>query len=330
MATLKQIAEQAQVSLTTVSRVLNQDATLSVTPETRNRILEIAGQLGYRKKTLQPPVKKIAYLHWLTEMEELHDVYFQAIRLEMEDQAKQHHVELHCYTVADGIEAIPSDTQGFLAVGRFSSGELARLRELTPHGVFLDTVPDPDHYDAVRPDLAWITRKALDFFVDRGHTSIGFVGGIDLDPDTREVKQDVREKTFRAYLEPRGLLREETLFTGPQFSVEDGYTLMMRAIDQLGDQLPTAFFVASDPIAVGCLQALNEKGLAIPARVSVLSINNISVSKYVSPPLTTFHIDVEELCKTALTLLLERVVEGRTLVKTVYLNAELIIRKSAV
>lgn len=330
MATLKQIAERAKVSLTTVSRVLNQDATLSVTPETRNRILDIAGELGYRKKTLQPPVKKIAFLYWLTEMEELHDVYFRSIRLELENQAKKYNVELHSYTIKDGIHAISSDIRGFIAVGRFSSDELARLRELTPCGVFMDTTPDQDHYDAVRPDLVWITRRAVDFFLDRGHRQIGFVGGVDFDPDTRAVRQDLRETTFRLYLESKGLLIEDAIFTGSHFSVEDGYELMMGAIDKLGDQLPTAFFVASDPIAVGCLQALNERGIAIPARVSLLSINNISVAKYVSPPLTTFHIDIEELCKTALVLLLEQVIERRTLVKTVYLNAELIIRKSAV
>lgn len=89
------------------------------------------------------------------------------------------------------------------------------------------------------------------------------------------------------------------------------------------------FFVAGDPIAVGCLQALNEKGIAIPNRVSVISINNISIAKYVSPPLTTFHIDTKELCKVAIELLLERVVEKRKIVKTIYLGAELVKRKSA-
>ncbi|MFS0724820.1 LacI family DNA-binding transcriptional regulator [Paenibacillus sp. 1P07SE] len=330
MATIKQIAEQAGVSITTVSRVLNNDPSLSVTQDTRDRIYEVAGALGYRKKSLQPPVKPIAFLYWLSEQEELHDVYFKSIRLGIEHQAELHNIELSSYKLSDGIEAVRSDIQGFIAVGRFSSAEMKRLQELTPHGVFVDTAPDPDHYDAVRPDLIWITRKAVDFFLQRGHAQIGFVGGVDFDPDTREVRQDLRETIFRDCLAPRGMLEEEHIFTGPQFSVEDGYELMLGAIDKLGDRLPTAFFVASDPIAVGCLQALNERGIAIPGRVSVLSINNISIAKYVSPPLTTFHIDIEELCRTAVTLLLERVSGSRTLVKTVFLNAELIIRKSAV
>ncbi|WP_270165846.1 LacI family DNA-binding transcriptional regulator [Paenibacillus sp. SYP-B4298] len=334
MATIKQIAEMAKVSLATVSRVLNNDPTLSVTDETRERVFEVADRLGYRKKTARPAarptVRSIAFLYWLTEREELHDVYFKSIRLGIEQQAKQQQIELHCYTIEDGIDALGEDIQGFIAVGRFSTAELERLRRLTPHGVFVDTVPDQDHYDAVRPDLRWITRKGIDFFMERGHRRIGFVGGIDLHPDTKERVSDVREETFRECMSRAGLLDEELIFTGRQFAVEDGYRLTMSAIERLGERMPTALFVASDPIAVGCLQALNEKGIAIPARVSLMSINNISIAKYVSPPLTTFHIDVDELCKNAVGLLLERIVEERRLVKTVYLNAELVIRKSAI
>lgn len=124
------------------------------------------------------------------------------------------------------------------------------------------------------------------------------------------------------------MLDERYIFCHRGFSVENGYRLMAAAIDTLGDQLPTAFLIAADPIAVGCLQALNEKGIPIPNRVSVVSINNISFSKYVSPPLTTFHIDIHELCKNAVEMLLEQVQDKRRTVKTLYVGAELIVRKS--
>lgn len=328
MATIKQIAELAQVSLATVSRVLNNDPKLAVTEETRKRIFEIAVELGYRKKAVQPLVHHVAFLYWIREQEELEDVYFKDIRSHVEKQAQKQNVELDVYKMADGLEAIKPGTRGFIAVGRFTARELERLRELTPHGVFIDTVPDPDHYDAVRPDLQWITRKAIDFFLAGGHERIGFVGATDRNPDTGDTRQDIREVMFRTYLGERQRVEEATILLGGHFSVQSGYEVMLKAIDRLGERLPTAFFVASDPIAVGCLQALNERGIAIPARVSVLSVNNISVAKYVSPPLSTFNIDIPELCRTAVTLLLEQMLNKRTLVKTVYHNAELVIRKS--
>ena len=63
--------------------------------------------------------------------------------------------------------------------------------------------------------------------------------------------------------------------------------------------MPQAFLVASDPLAVGVLQAFNENKLTVPEDVSMISINDIDIAKYVSPPLTTFRIDTEELDRFA-------------------------------
>nr|WP_202049275.1 LacI family DNA-binding transcriptional regulator [Bacillus glycinifermentans] len=328
VATIKEVAEAAGYSISTVSRVLNNDSTLSVPDETRKKIFEVAEKLNYRKKTVRMLVKNIAFLYWLTDKEELEDVYFKTMRLEIEKLASKFNVELTTYKISDGVEAIPEDIGGFIAVGSFSEKELAYLRSITPHGVFIDSSPDPDHFDSVRPDLLQMTKKTVDFLIEKGHEKIGFIGGTYYNPNTDKDEMDIRERTFRAYMSEKGLLEEHYMFCRRGFSVENGYHLMGKAIKELGEKLPTAFFTAADPIAVGCLQALNEKGIAIPGRVSIISINNISVSKYVSPPLTTFHIDIGELCKNAIELLLERVLEKRNIVKTLYLGAELVVRKS--
>jgi LacI family transcriptional regulator len=242
--------------------------------------------------------------------------------------ARLFNVELITYKISDGIHQIPDSIEGFIAVGTFSDKELAYLRSITSNGVFLDTSPDPNHFDSVRPDLPQITRRTVDFLMEKGHTEIGFIGGTYHNPNTDQDEMDLRERVFRRYMERKGLFKDQYVFHGRGFSVDTGYSLMKRAIQQLGDQLPTAFFVAADPIAVGCLQALNEHGIAIPNRVSIVSINNISVAKYVSPPLTTFDIDMREICKNGIQLLLEQVVEKRKLVKTLFIGSELVVRKS--
>jgi LacI family transcriptional regulator len=328
MATIKDIAEAAGFSISTVSRVLNNDISLSVPDETRDKIYDVADKLNYRKKTVRLLVKNIAFLYWLTDKEELEDVYFKTMRLEIEKLAGEFNVELTTYKITEGITKIPNNIEGFIAVGTFSNKELDYLRGITPNGVFIDSTPDPNHYDSVRPDLAQVTIKTIDFLIEKGHKDIGLVGGTYHNPNTDEDEMDIRERTFRNYMMEKGLLKDNYIFCHRGFSVENGYSLMNNAIDKLGDQLPTAFFVAGDPIAVGCLQALNEKGIAIPNRVSIISINNISVAKYVSPPLTTFHIDLQEICKNAIELLLERVIKKRKIVKTLYLGSELVIRKS--
>jgi len=328
MATIKDIAKEVGCSISTVSRVLNNDPTLSVGDETRARIFEVAEEIGYRKKTLKTLVKNIAFLYWLTDNEELEDVYFQTMRVEIEKKARENNIELTTYKLEGGIEKIPLDIDGFIAVGSFMNRELEYLRELTPHGVFIDSTPDPAHYDSVRPDLAQITRQAVEVLVEQGHEKIGFIGGTYHNLDTDVEEMDGRERAFRQTMEERDLLREDFIFCRRGFSVDNGHYLMNQAVEQLGEELPTAFYVAADPIAVGCLQVLNEQQIEIPKRVSLISVNDTSISKYVSPPLTTFHIDLEEICQNAIQLLLERVLQKRNIVKTVYIGAELITRKS--
>lgn len=328
MATIKDIAAEAGYSISTVSRVLNNDTSLSVPDETREKIYEVADKLNYRKKTVRLLVKNIAFLYWLTDKEELEDVYFKTMRLEIEKLAGKFNVELNTYKISDGIYKIPENIEGFIAVGTFSNKELEYLRSITSNGVFIDSTPDPNHFDSVRPDLAQMTVKTVDFLMEKGHKEIGFIGGTYHNPNTDKDEMDIRERTFRSYMLEKGLLNDQYIFCRRGFSVENGFYLMKNAIEKLGDELPTAFFIAADPIAVGCLQVLNEKGIAIPNRVSLVSVNNISVAKYVSPPLTTFHIDMIEICKNAIELLLEQVMEKRKSVKTLYIGSELVIRKS--
>lgn len=119
MATIKDIAQEAGFSISTVSRVLNNDESLSVPDETREKIYEAAEKLNYRKKTVRPLVKHIAFLYWLTDKEELEDVYFKTMRLEVEKLAKAFNVDMTTYKIADGIGAFLNIRKGLLPSAHF-------------------------------------------------------------------------------------------------------------------------------------------------------------------------------------------------------------------
>ena len=330
MVTIKEIAQCAGFSPSTVSRLLNNDTSLSISPETKKKILNTALELGYERKYIKTIIEKIALLFWITDREELEDIYFREMRLEIEKYANENNMELVIVKEQDGIDKIPNDINGFIAIGGFSKEEISNIKSITENGVFIDSNPDPDSFDSVQPNICRITQKAIDYFIKNDHTNIGFIGGTYHNPNTNLEEQDLREVEFRNYMLKLGLLNEDNIFIEKHFSVDSGYKSAKKAIDKLKDNLPTAFFVASDPIAIGVLQALNEANISIPSRVSIISINNIDIAKYVSPPLSTFHIDINELCKTAIELLSERIIEGRILQKTIYLNSELVVRKSFV
>lgn len=328
MITIKEIAQQAGFSTSTVSRLLSNDPSLSVSPETKQKILNTALSLGYERKYIKTIIEKIALLFWITEVEELEDIYFRDMRLKIEKYANENNMELVTIKKESGINKIPKDINGFIAIGSFSEKEISRLLKITKNGVFIDSNPAPDYYDSVQPNTPLITKKAIDYFIKNGHSNIGFIGGTFHNPNTDLEEKDIREVAFRYYMQKLGYLNEDNIFIEQNFSVDSGYKSAKKAIENLKDKLPTAFFVASDPIAIGVLQALNEYNIPVPSRVSVISINNIDVSKYVSPPLSTFNIDINELCKTAINLLSERIIEDRKLQKTIYLNCELVVRKS--
>ncbi len=98
----------------------------------------------------------------------------------------------------------------------------------------------------------------------------------------------------------------------------------------LGEDLPEACFIASDTLAVGVLQAFNEKQVAIPETIKLISVNDNEIAKFVSPPLTTYRIDIDEIAKTAIDMLADQIIYPREITKTVLLGSPLIIRKSFV
>nr|WP_278335104.1 substrate-binding domain-containing protein [Clostridium pasteurianum] len=153
------------------------------------------------------------------------------------------------------------------------------------------------------------------------------MGGRESFKDDRNIIEDCRETTFRSYLNDKKMLKEENIYIG-RFSVDDGYTLMKKAIAEKGDNLPTAIFVGSDSMALGCLKALGEAGISVPERVNIIGVNDISISSYFSPSLSTIKIYTELMGQTAVDLLMERF-DGRTISKKIVMATKLKIRQSS-
>ncbi|MFE8065186.1 LacI family DNA-binding transcriptional regulator [Priestia aryabhattai] len=328
MATIRDIAQKSGFSIATVSRVLNNDINLSVREDTREKIKAIAEDMGYKKKQGITQLNNVAFLYWISNEEELEDVFFKGIRTELEKQAEQRKIELIRYNQEDGIEKIDKNITAFIAIGKLTDREIKYLEEITPHGVFLNTRRDPRNFDYVLSDLNFMIESMIQFFEGCGYERIGFIGAKDYDVETNEPIAELRETAFRNYQRERNKLREDDVLIVPVSTVKNGFNIALQAIEKMGNDLPEAFCVATDPLAIGALQAFNEKLIPIPERVAFFSINNISVTKYVSPPLTTFHIDISTICETALDLLTERLTKNRTIAKTVYVQSKAIFRKS--
>ncbi|GAE92012.1 galactose operon repressor [Gracilibacillus boraciitolerans JCM 21714] len=177
MATIKDIAQKAGVSIATVSRVLNYDSTLSVGETTKKRIFEIAESMSYQKKSTRKKLtRRIAFVHWVTESEELTDLYYMGIRHGIEDEAKEVHLQLLKYTVND-LKEIPSSIDGIIAVGRFSKTQVKQFKAISDHIVLVDSDFEHQGCDAVLTDFQQVLVDAIDHLTEKNITKIGFIGG---------------------------------------------------------------------------------------------------------------------------------------------------------
>lgn len=326
MATIKEIAEIVGVSSAAVSRVLNYDEGISVSEETREAIFATAEKIGYKKKVIYPKIENVALLYFTDNEDELEDVFFRGVREEVIKQAKKMNIRLQIYDRRDGMSVIPRDLNAFIAVGWLTRKEINQLYKICPRGVFIGTSPDEKLFDAVRPNMDSFVTQMVDYFVEKGHKKIGFIGGSDRNIDTGKPSMDIREWSFRQSVAYYHCLEEEYILISEKFTVDEGYRMGKELLKK--SSLPTALCIASDTLAVGVLQALNEKGIQVPEQMALFSINDVNIAKYLSPPLTTIHIDIPCICETALDLLRNRVLYGGKVTKLIFVNGIPIFRKS--
>lgn len=328
MATIKDIAEKAGVSISTVSRVLNYDSTLSTSNETKKKIFEIAAELSYDKHiNKKKSNNKIAVIKWYTEEEELNDLYYLSIRLGIEKKCKEFNFSVAMYT-QDNVDEIKNENiQNIIAVGKFSKSEIEKFTSEDCNIIFVDYSPNENIFDSVITNFELATKNVVDYYIKKGHTNIGYIGGTEFFKDKSNYVEDVRNVTFKKYLKKLNLYNAKNIYEG-KFSVDDGYNLMKKAIIDLNEELPTAFFVANDTMAIGALRALTEQGIKVPERVNVVGVNDVSVAQYLNPPLSSVKVYTENMGETAVELLVERI-NGRTIAKKVSLSTKLIVRSSS-
>lgn len=328
MATLKDIAERAGVSLSTVSRVLNYDETLNVLDSTRKRIFQIAHELDYvttKKKRVNKSTRQVCILKGYSEEEEIVDTYYLSIRLALEKELKEKGIDYMAISKDGLYDEKLKEADGILAVGAFSKEEADTLRNINSTVVFVDSHPDNDSLDCVVVCMKSVVKKALDYLISLGHERIGYIGGTGFRDKNDNFHYENREKYFRQYMSNINLLNEDYIRIG-KFTPASGYQLMKSIISS--GNYPTAFFIGNDSIAIGAYKAIMEMGLSIPGDISIVGCNDISTAQYMVPSLTTIKIYVDFIAQVAVELLQERIVEGRELSKKIVLPTKLIIRDS--
>ena len=320
MPTLKEIATITGVSVSTVSRIINQDTTLSVSNETRQNVLNTAKNLGYKNPTQRKHKQKlkIAMIHWYTRNQELEDTYYLTIRLGIEKAAHDLGISL-VKVFYDDLKKDLVPLVGAIAIGKFDSSEIELFNNYYTYITFVDSSPDESKYDSVVIDFEQAYAHAIKYLEDLKITDVGYIGGREFTHKLGKPIGERREQYFKNHY------KDHSKIHIGKFSMASGYELMKSAIKQ--NNLAKAYLVASDAMAIGALNALYESGIKVPDEVSIIGFNDIVQSAYTIPPLTTIKVHQSYMGQTALELLLEKI-NGRKISKKVVIPTKLIIRKS--
>lgn len=324
--TITAIAREAGVSVPTVSRVLNGRA--DVSPSTRARIEELLRRHDYRRRVARP--RAGAGLIDLV-FNDLDSPWAVEIVRGVEDVAHAAGVG----TVISAIHRRSTSTRQWLRNlrTRATDGVIlvltdlpqpvhAELRRLGVPVVVVDPVGAPDMDVPTIGATNWTGGiRATEHLLALGHRRIGFIEG-----PPRLLCSRARLDGYRAALDAADLGVDAELIQQGDFYHESGFAGGTALLDV--DDPPTAIFASSDQMALGVYEALRQRGLRVPADMSVVGFDDLPEVRWSSPPLTTVRQPLAEMGLLAARTVL-RLAEGdRIESPRVELATDLVVRES--
>ncbi|EET59723.1 transcriptional regulator, LacI family [Marvinbryantia formatexigens DSM 14469] len=325
MATIKEVAELAGVSLTTVSRVLSRDDSLSVTQEVRMRIFRAANRLHYvpPRQRKDAAVKKqlvIGVADWQIIRPDRPNVRLSSLACMLQLMTNEYEVSFVRLTFGK-----EQAVDGIIAFGLLREEEISFLLSLTQAVVFVNSNQRTYENDQVQVDFARGQEMMVEYLADyKRYASIGYIGGC---YECGEVKIGThRLEGLKKILKSRDMY-DEKLFHVGEISRESGYALAKRAAEE--GTLAEAILLGSDEVAEGALEAFTELGLRIPKDVAVIIYQDIQTLESKWQTGTCLEMLPDYVWENALEMLIGRVEQKRTQAVTVIVPAHLRIGDTA-
>lgn len=317
MASLKNIAEKANVSVGTVSKAFSDSREISV--KTKEKILDIAKEMGvydkyykgkYSRKIIAVIVPEVKSQRYYSLISEFNDIFYEkdctvVVSVTNFDDNIQKEL-IRYYSTFD-------HSDGIILAGAPKDIDFAI-------DVPLIVLADSNSFDCVYHDSSDAINDAVKHLKDNGHTDIAFIG---------ERKTTTKFNLFKEALRKNRLcLNNDLVITSDMRFEQAGYTAMNKLFDR-GGSLPTAIVAAYDYIALGIYRSIYEHGYSIPDDFSIIGMDNIDVIENINPPMTSIGSDPKELCTVTAELMMKRI-ENRYFSRAqhIKINDKLVIRQS--
>ncbi|MGF2617425.1 catabolite control protein A [Rossellomorea vietnamensis] len=302
--TIYDVAREANVSMATVSRVVNGNP--NVKPATRKKVVEVIDRLGYRpnavarglasKKTttvgvIIPDISNIFFAELARGIEDIATMYKYNIILSNSDQNTEK--ELHLLNTMLG-----KQVDGIVFMGGNITEEHVKEFELSPVPIVLaGTVEDSGKIPSVNIDYQEAAYDAVKELIAKGHKRVAYVSG----PFHDKVNNEAKLPGYKKALEEAGIEFNEELVVEGDYTYDSGLEAWQK-LRELTDK-PTAVFVGNDEMALGVVHGAQDEGVNIPEEAEVISFDNTRLALMVRPQLTSIVQPLYDIGAVAMRLL---------------------------
>lgn len=311
------VAREAQVSISTISRVLN--ATGPVSEETRQRVLRAAKHLGYVPNVSARSLKISQSRTIGLLVRSIANPFFVPMIHEIKRQLNLRNIPFLVEPVEDGQDELTKAAYlaadkklcGVILIGGQYDHTEQQFLQLAgvPCAMLTFTAPGAPRplYSSVIIDDMREASKAVAYLISLGHRDICFFAKL---PNSENTTGYRRMMGYRAALEAHGLPFRPQLVQDCEYTAASGFAAM-RALKMRGIHF-TAAFAASDTIATGVAKAVLTSGQRIPEDISIVGFDGIEAAEYYHPSLDTVAQPAVEMASAALGLLFEQMQGGQT------------------
>ena len=327
MVTREDVAKRAHVSVATVSNVINNKP--GVSKEVRELVWKAIDELGYKPNLVARSLKTRETNQIALVTNGISNPYFAELALGMEEEAFKNGYIISILNAREDKEYIDElikrQFDGIvMSTDKLAIEDVNRFTRYRIPTVFVGN----EGYKGFDPEIILVNLdlyagavKLLEYVVNSGHRRIGFLTARRL---RSSEEPDYRLQAYRKVLSDHGIEFDPDIVYIDGDTPDYAYSSVIEMLTRY--KRPTAIFTGNDYLAPAVYSAINDLMLKIPYDVSVVGFDNLNLSRYLTPPLTTVHVPHYELGKKVMELLLKKIKGDK--VQNVNMETMVIVRKS--
>lgn len=319
--TMKEIAEIAGVNISTVSRALSNDRTISA--NVKNRILEIANQYSYkRRRTIGRIISYVIDKRYFL----LTSHFYNRLIGGIEEEVKKNGYIFQFNSLEPNQFAIDNinikNIAGMIVTSNYHDDFILEMEKIGIPLVLVDYYLPTENIIAILTDKIDGIITGIKYLTSLGHKRIAYLKG-----DTSSIGVMDRITGFKRAVTMFNLDSDEDLLIDCDFSIKGAYEDMKKYLDS-HKELPSAVMCTNDMIAIGAMDAIKEKRLKIPDDINVLGFDDIDLASEVNPRLSTLHVRKRTMGRLAVQNLFKIIHGERIEFNKIIIKPTLIVRES--